>query len=83
MVPQLEFAQDIEPAQKSDPELALWNQLAYGADLTWRLRDAVLYKVTPAGEWLVIPTALYYELLPLHHDKISCIRVFRAHHHLA
>ena len=68
MVPQLDLAQDIGPAQKTDPELAPWCQLAQGADRTWRLRDNVFYRVTPAGEQLVIPTALRDELLRLHHD---------------
>ena len=63
MVTQLNLAQGVGPAQKSDPELAPWCQLAWGMDPTWELRDNGLYRVTPVKEWLVVPTALHDELL--------------------
>ena len=67
-MPQLDLAQDLGPAQEADPELAPLRRLAEGADPAWRLRDGVLYRVTPIGERLVVPTALRDELLRLHHD---------------
>ena len=64
----MELAAELRPLQMADKQLESFQRGAAGVDPHFHLKDRLLYRVTDAGDRVVVPESLVEQLISEYHD---------------
>ena len=80
--PVMDLAAELRPLQMADKQLESFRRGAAGVDPHFRLKDGLLYRITDAGDRVVVPESLVEQLISEYHDHTGHLGIKRTLHRL-